>query len=815
MPIQLLDLYTPLSTRAVDDVLYISGFASIEKVDRENEVVSPFEFDLATFMNCPQLLVNHQYVKGEDGADRAVGNVEKAVPAFIAGENPSDPSEWIVKSLLDAEFVSFWPKYKSPKITVGDKGLFVVAKVTHQPTIRQIVDKEIGGFSWVGYSYQEQDPAGFTKLKAVDLIEISVVNGPAMSQSTLAITDDQHPLLFKDIDLSKYDIYKVGFSKTAYKLDDVRRYTKSLKLLAPLSENESDYFLDVSSADTLDSAQSIALHIADKTLIAAPKLKVTKQDPEKERYMPYKVHQVGQCPASRPWGVVKEDGKVMGCHETEAGAKSQMAALYASESKAASVEWEEGMMVRASYGDNMVIGIIEHIMLEGSLGTGSQYEVDATPENPALLLRVYIEDAGEWVETEYFVGVSSSNAEVINQEMEDNYEKKIKNSKYSSLDFTPPKGAQEEARKGLDWRREFNRGGTEVGVARARDLSNGKSLSPETVRRMKAYFDRHEVDKKGQGWSASQDGYPSAGRIAWALWGGDPGRAWATSLVSRMNAIDNKRSEKKISFVSQIGTLQSTVIEEYEMDNSIPQETEVVEVNNTEVQKLYIMDIESFLSKNPNASIMKQKSTTLGDMPVEIHSIELSFEDILQGNNPAQAEVVEEAEEPAEEAAEEAAEEPAEEVVEEVTEEVTEEATTEVEPQATVVVTEEVASEAAALLDNGDSLAKVQETLQFLAQLQEQALQRQAELEAKINDLSNVDALKEELKLEISKALNVFEDSQKKNEEQRKSISKQLEAFNRVVPDQNPRAEKVESSKSVSSTAFNVFDYFGQVKEKK
>ena len=59
---------------------------------------------------------------------------------------------------------------------------------------------------------------------------------------------------------------------------------------------------------------------------------------------------------------------------------------------------------------------------------------------------------------------------------------------------------------------------------------------------MKAYFDRHEVDKEGEGWSPSQDGYPSNGRIAWALWGGDAGRSWANQLVRRMNAEDEDRS---------------------------------------------------------------------------------------------------------------------------------------------------------------------------------------------------------------------------------------------------------------------------------
>jgi len=90
-----------------------------------------------------------------------------------------------------------------------------------------------------------------------------------------------------------------------------------------------------------------------------------------------------------------------------------------------------------------------------------------------------------------------------------------------------------EAERGLSWRREYGRGGTEVGLARARDISNRKNLPIDTVKRMKAYFDRHEVDKKGKGWSPGEDGYPSNGRIAWALWGGDAGYTWAKAIVKR------------------------------------------------------------------------------------------------------------------------------------------------------------------------------------------------------------------------------------------------------------------------------------------
>lgn len=99
--------------------------------------------------------------------------------------------------------------------------------------------------------------------------------------------------------------------------------------------------------------------------------------------------------------------------------------------------------------------------------------------------------------------------------------------------FAPNEAMAREAERGLAWRDEFNRGGTEIGVARARDIKNRRNLSLDTVKRMKSYFARHEVDKQGQGWSPGEEGYPSAGRIAWALWGGDPGKSWANNIVDR------------------------------------------------------------------------------------------------------------------------------------------------------------------------------------------------------------------------------------------------------------------------------------------
>lgn len=110
--------------------------------------------------------------------------------------------------------------------------------------------------------------------------------------------------------------------------------------------------------------------------------------------------------------------------------------------------------------------------------------------------------------------------------------------KYSHINFVPPKGAQRAAKRALAVRATkpaSQRGMTAVGVARARDLSNGKRLSPETVRRMLAYFTRHEIDKKGSTWNNQGKGWQ-----AWQGWGGDPGYSFARKVVNQMNRADEK-----------------------------------------------------------------------------------------------------------------------------------------------------------------------------------------------------------------------------------------------------------------------------------
>jgi hypothetical protein len=110
------------------------------------------------------------------------------------------------------------------------------------------------------------------------------------------------------------------------------------------------------------------------------------------------------------------------------------------------------------------------------------------------------------------------------------------------VDLTPPESVAKAAAKGLKLRQDFNRGGTRIGVARARDLSHRRALSADTIRRMASYFARHEVDRQAKGFGDKDS--PSAGWIAWLLWGGDEGHAWCERKKAELDEAETREKKR-------------------------------------------------------------------------------------------------------------------------------------------------------------------------------------------------------------------------------------------------------------------------------
>ena len=139
--------------------------------------------------------------------------------------------------------------------------------------------------------------------------------------------------------------------------------------------------------------------------------------------------------------------------------------------------------------------------------------------------------------------------------------------------YKPTSGMASAARRALKWKQEGKPGGTLVGLARANQLKDREALSASTVLRMYSFFSRHEVDKRATGFNSGEEGFPSKGRVAWDLWGGDGGYSWSSA---KRNQIMRDREGKALQLVKltekgmiskPLRMMAAQVIEDYANQN--------------------------------------------------------------------------------------------------------------------------------------------------------------------------------------------------------------------------------------------------------
>lgn len=200
-----------------------------------------------------------------------------------------------------------------------------------------------------------------------------------------------------------------------------------------------------------------------------------------------------------------------------------------------------------------------------------------------------------------------------------------------SENYKPTSGMASAARRALQWKKEGRRGGTRVGLARANQLVNREPLSESTVMRMYSFFSRHEVDKKAEGFNSGENGFPSPGRVAWDLWGGDAGASWSKQ---KRNQIMNDRMKKSIwagvFFPVDEPTLQeddSPLPDQIE-DIVIPEEVAEVAVSQESVVSETVVEEES------SEEVVSESSES--EEAVEVEEV------IAEAEPEAQAETVEE-----------------------------------------------------------------------------------------------------------------------------------------------------------------------------
>lgn len=139
--------------------------------------------------------------------------------------------------------------------------------------------------------------------------------------------------------------------------------------------------------------------------------------------------------------------------------------------------------------------------------------------------------------------------------------------------YKPTAGMASAAKRALKWKEEGKPGGTLVGLARANQLKDMELLSESTVLRMYSFFSRHEVDKQATGFNSGEEGFPSKGRVAWDLWGGDGGYSWSTAKRDQImrdregKALHLYQIAAKAQISASVLTIAANAIEQYAREN--------------------------------------------------------------------------------------------------------------------------------------------------------------------------------------------------------------------------------------------------------
>jgi len=140
--------------------------------------------------------------------------------------------------------------------------------------------------------------------------------------------------------------------------------------------------------------------------------------------------------------------------------------------------------------------------------------------------------------------ISERQRDYLKREHPEVYRRFLRDERAMGFELRAPVEVAAVAKRGLENRRKYGRGGTLVGARRASQLAGREVVSIETIKRMVAYFDRHEVDLEAPAARPGHPQYPSAGRIAWDLWGGAPGRAWAKRQLAVWERVQSAREEE-------------------------------------------------------------------------------------------------------------------------------------------------------------------------------------------------------------------------------------------------------------------------------
>jgi HK97 family phage prohead protease len=200
------------------------------------------------------------------------------------------------------------------------------------------------------------------------------------------------------------------------------------------------------------------------------------------------------------------------------------------ETRAAADSLKVGDFVSWEFSNGKSQGKITRIVTDGQIEVpDSSFTINGTPDDPAVLIRIYDEKGDGWEETDRLVGhraTTLTKIDALPEPSEDEDER--------SVSMKPTAGMASAARRGLKLHEEGKSGDglKPETVARANRLAKREEMNADWIREMNAWFARHETASKSPGWDTPGEEKP--GFVAWLLWGGNAAKNWSARKVKEL-----------------------------------------------------------------------------------------------------------------------------------------------------------------------------------------------------------------------------------------------------------------------------------------
>lgn len=273
--------------------------------------------------------------------------------------------------------------------------------------------------------------------------------------------------------------------------------------------------------------------------------------------MPYYIE--SDNPQCGGWATVKEDGEVLGCHNTKQGAIDQMIAVSIAEGirpggeRARPDELQVGDYVSWNSSGGRARGEIVEIERDGVINVpNADVTVTGTPDDPAALIQIYQRIEGGWEDTDVFVAHKFSTLTRIGELAEPDDEPESEDDdEMRQVNLTPPAYMRAAARQGLKYYEEGLGGDGLVAatIREARAMAAGNVTADKWVR-IRAWIARHIDNLDTPAADPNNEDYPSPGVVAHLLWGSGPSKRaaqraldYAAGVVARIEAENEGRAK--------------------------------------------------------------------------------------------------------------------------------------------------------------------------------------------------------------------------------------------------------------------------------